>query len=596
MTMDVLRPKKNANGAGVVLIVSGAWHSVVFAPESAFSSSYPYSAWFDCRALFDKGFTVFIVRHGSGEKFLLPEIVDDVRRSIRFIRYNAQKYGVDPDRLGAMGASAGGHLTMMLATTSDEGIPNPKNWDGMLRFSDRVAAAVAYYPPTDIRSWFVNGHAKDYEAMRFDPKLAGEYSPLLWVTPQSTPALMVHGDKDTGVPIWHSEKMLAEYKKNNVPCDLLTIKGVGHGFDIGFKGFDQYTPEQMKIMALARDTSVAWFEKYLLGPKKELKPAATTSPASAAKVNLSGEYAVVDLSAGPAGPWPVTDLGKAPEDLLKNDAWRTTKLLLRRIPVGKFVMGTPAGDAMGETYVREYQADDKQHTVTLTKPFYMAVFPTTQEQWSRVMGNNPSYFTGNPKRPVETVSWNDIRGGIWPAGNADAKSFMARLAKGSSQPFDLPTEAQWEYACRAGTTRALNDPAANKPANTSGEGMAGKGEGADCSDANLEKIAWFEGNSQRQTHDVGLKAANAWGLYDMCGNVSQWCLDLFGDYTGDVTDPIGPAPDKYRGGRITRGGYWSMPAPGCRSAARNYDSSSPQERSNTRYNVCGFRLAMPAGQ
>jgi formylglycine-generating enzyme required for sulfatase activity/acetyl esterase/lipase len=584
MTMDVLRPKKNANGAGIVFIVSGSWHSVLFPPEFAFSSTYPYSALFDCRALFDKGFTVFIVRHGSGERFLLPEIVDDVRRSVRFIRYNAQKYGVDPDRLGAFGGSAGGHLTMMLATTSDEGVPNPKNWDGMLRFSDRIAAAVAYYPPTDIRSWFVDGHWKDYEAFRFDPKLAPEYSPLLWVTPQSAPALMVHGDKDLAVPIWHSEKMLAEYKKNNVPCDLLTIKGVGHGFDIGFKGFDQYTPEQMKILALTRDTSVAWFEKFLLAPKKEAKAAERTAPASAPKANLSYEYAVVDLSTGPVGPWPVAELDKTPDDLLKNDAWRTTKILLRRIPAGKFLMGTPAGDATCELYAREYHAEDKPHNVTLTKAFYVGVFPVTQEQWSRVMGNNPSYFAGNPKRPVETVSWNDIRGGTWPSGEADAKSFMGRLAKGTSQAFDLPTESQWEYACRAGTTRALNDPAANK------------GEGSDCTDANLNKIAWFEGNSQRQTHDVGLKAPNAWGLYDMCGNVSQWCLDLFSDYPDDATDPVGPGPDKYRGGRITRGGYWSMPAVGCRSAARNYDASAPQERSNTRYNVCGFRLALPAGQ
>ena len=596
MTMDVLRPRKNANGAGIVLIVSGAWHSVVFPPESAFSSSYPYSAWFDCRALFDKGFTLFIVRHGSGEKFLLPEIVDDVRRSIRFIRYNAQKYGVDPDRLGSIGASAGGHLSMMLATTSDEGVPNPKDWDGMLRISDRVAAAVAYYPPTDIRSWFVNGHAKDYEAFRFDPKLAPEYSPLLWVTPHSAPALMVHGDKDLGVPYWHSEKMLAEYKKNNVPCDLLTIKGVGHGFDIGFKGFDQYTPEQMKIMALARDTSVAWFEKYLLAPKKEVKIAEKAAPAAAPKVDLTKEYAVVDLSKGSEGPWPVTELDKSPDDLLKDDAWRTTKILLRRIPAGKFVMGTPAGDAIGEQYAREYHAADKQHTVTLTKAFYVAVFPTTQEQWSRVTGGNPSYFAGNPKRPVETVSWNDIRGGNWPVGEVDAKSFIARLRKGSSQPFDLPTEAQWEYACRAGTTRALNDPAANLPANTSGQKMAGKGEGFDCTDANLDKIAWFEGNSQRQTHDVGLKAPNAWGLYDMCGNVSQWCLDFMAEYPGDATDPAGPVLEKTQGGRIARGGYWSMSAAGCRSSARNCDASAPQDRDSVRYNVCGFRLALPAGQ
>jgi formylglycine-generating enzyme required for sulfatase activity/dienelactone hydrolase len=505
-----------------------------------------------------------------------------VRRSIRFIRANAKKYGVDPERLGALGGSAGGHLALMLATTSDEGIPNPKDWDGVLRTTDRIAAAVAYFPPTDIRPWFEDGHWKDYEAFRFDPKLAGEYSPLLWVTPQSAPALMIHGDKDVGVPIWHSEKILAEYKRNNVPSELLVIKGVGHGFDIGFKGFDQYTPEQMQIATRARDATVAWFEKILLAPGEEATIAKKAPPASAPKVNLSREYAVVDLSTGFDGPWPVAELDQAPDDLLKNDAWRTTRILLRRIPSGKFRMGTPPGQPAAELYAREYHAEDKQHTVSLSKPFYVGVFPVTQEQWSRVMGSNPSWFAGNPKRPVESVSWQDVRGDDKPDGKADATSFIGRFRKGTSQSFDLPTEAQWEYACRAGTIRALNDPAANR------------GEGADCTDANLAKIAWFEGNSRRQTHDVGLKTPNAWGLYDMCGNVSQWCLDLFGDYPGDVTDPAGPAPEKRRGGHILRGGYWSMPAPGCRCSARNYDCANPPYTG--RFNVCGLRLALPMGQ
>jgi len=594
MTMDVLQPKKG-NGAAVIWIVSGAWHSGLFPPEAAFSADYPYAGFFDCRALLDKGFAVFFLRHGDGSRFTMPEIVDDVRRGIRFIHANAQKYGVDPDRLGALGGSAGGHLALMMATTSDEGIPNPKNWDGILRTSDRLAAAVAYFPPTDIRTWWENGNVTHYEeAFKFDPKRAAEFSPLLQVNPYCAASLLIHGDKDTGVPYWHSEKFLAECKKNNVPCELVTIHGVGHGFDIGFKGFAQYTPEQTQIAKRAREASVAWYEKYLLAPKKEAKAVAKTAPAPAPKVNLSHDYAVVDLSTGPAGPWPVTELDKAPEDLLKNDAWRTTKMLLHRLPAGKFVMGTPAGDATGEQYARDYHADDKPHTVTLTKAFYVGVFPVTQEQWSRVMGNDPSYFAGNPKRPVESVSWQDVRGDDKPDGTADEKSFIGRLAMGTSQPLDLPTEAQWEYACRAGTTRALNDPAANLPANTSGEKMAGKGEGADCTDANLAKIAWFEGNSERQTHDVGLKAPNAWGLYDMCGNVSQWCLDFFGDYAGDVTDPVGPTFEKRRCAHMLRGGYWSMAAAGCRSSARNYDCANPPY--TARFNVCGLRIALPEGQ
>ena len=178
-------------------IVSGAWHSGLFPPWAAFSPDYPYAGFFDCRALLDKGFAVFFVRHGDGSKFPMPEIVDDCRRAIRFLRLNARKYNVDPDRLGALGGSAGGHLVLMLSTTSDEGVPNPKNFDGILRYSDRIATAVAYYPPTDIRDWWATGKVKYYEeAFKFDPKRGAEFSPLLCVTPYSAPALMIHGDKD----------------------------------------------------------------------------------------------------------------------------------------------------------------------------------------------------------------------------------------------------------------------------------------------------------------------------------------------------------------------------------------------------------------
>ena len=428
-----------------------------------------------------------------------------------------------------------------------------------------MAAAVVYFPSTDIRPWFENGRRRDFDAFRFDPKLAGKYSPLLFITPRSAPALLIHGDKDTDVPIEHSEKMLAEYKKNNVPCELLEIKGARHGLAIN-------SNDRKK----AGEASVAWFEKFLLAkkvPKKEVKVAEHITPASAPKVNLSHEYAVVDLSTGPCGPWSVSDLESAPTDLLTNDAWRTTKIVLRRIPAGTFKMGSPPKEA-------GRGSDEAHHSVTLTKPFYIGVFPVTQKQWSQVMGSDPSWFSGHPKRPVEHVSWNEIRGGTWPNGTPDATTFIGKLCIGSSRSFDLPTEAQWEYACRAGTVRALNDQTKNN------------GEGSDCSDDNVDPLAWYENNSQRNTHDVGGKQPNAWGLYDMQGNVSQWCLDCYAPYGGDSTDPEVVASRPGFGTRMMRGGYWSDDAIGCRSAARGYDGVGPGDQGKYGYNVCGFRLVL----
>ncbi|MGB2866693.1 MAG: alpha/beta hydrolase, partial [Sedimentisphaerales bacterium] len=138
LTFDVYKPKQ-ANGTGILFIVSGGWYSNWRPPEQSIG-------WF--KPMLDKGFTVFAVRHGSSPKYVIPEIIEDVRRSVRFIRLRARDFGVDPERLGVAGASAGGHLSLMLGTASDKGDPNAK--DEVLRGTDRVAAGVAYFPPTDL--------------------------------------------------------------------------------------------------------------------------------------------------------------------------------------------------------------------------------------------------------------------------------------------------------------------------------------------------------------------------------------------------------------------------------------------------------------
>ena len=277
-------------------------------------------------------------------------------------------------------------------------------------------------------------------------------------------------------------------------------------------------------------------------------------------------YMVVDLSGGvDAISYPVSYLSQVPEGGW-TDEYKTTKLVLRLIPPGTFMMGSPT-DELGHNWYGNYEA---VHKVTLTKPFYIGVFEITQKQWQLVMGSNPSSYTGNA-RPVERVSYNDIRGTVngaaWPTHNqVDANSFMGRLRSKVNMLFDLPTESQWEYACRAGTATALN----------SGKNITGT---QNC--ANMAAVGRYSGNQNDgkggyngQHTKVGSYLPNAWGLYDMHGNVAEWCLDWWMDNwgTGNRTDPKGGSSGSYR---VVRGGCWhgynyAGFAAACRSAYRSY--------------------------
>ena len=241
LTLDVFTPKE-PNGAGVLFMVSGGWFSRWYPPERAVGMF---------QAMLDKGLTVFAVRHGSSPKYVIPEIIEDVRRSVRFIRLKADQFGVDPERLGVTGGSAGGHLSLVLGTTSDEG--NPQAEDEVLRASDRVAAVVAYYPPTDLRSFVEesSGYPTNYPALKFEASKADDCSPILHVTPDDPPTLLIHGDQDKLVPLEHSTNIMAEFKEKNVTSELLVIEGAAHGFH-GENG------------KRASQASADWFEKHLL--------------------------------------------------------------------------------------------------------------------------------------------------------------------------------------------------------------------------------------------------------------------------------------------------------------------------------------------
>ena len=208
----------------------------------------------------DKGFTVFIVYHGSAPKYTVPEAIEDVRRSVRFLHLKAKTFGVDAGRLGALGGSAGGHLALTLATTGDDG--DPKAQDPVLHESSRIACAVALFPPTDLRGWTTDPPAviKKYPGLKppltFDAKKEVDCSPLLHVSGKTAPALMIHGDKDELVPIEHSQKMLAALEKAGVAGKLVVVEGAAHGFS-------QKQTQERVLPAM-----VEWFERHL-GAKKQ---------------------------------------------------------------------------------------------------------------------------------------------------------------------------------------------------------------------------------------------------------------------------------------------------------------------------------------
>lgn len=236
LTFDVFRPAE-PNGAAILYMVSGGWVSRWAPPETTARRF---------TGLLDEGFTVMAVRHGSSPRYKVPEAEADVRRALRYVRLNAERLGVDPERLGAFGGSAGGHLSLMLGVVSDDGGADD---DPVLATSSRVAAVVAYYPPVDLRRMV--GPSDRFPALDFDPALAESISPVLYATPDDPPTLLIHGDADTLVPVATSHRMLEALQGAGVESELIVIPGGDHGF------------RQPEDRARADAAMVAWFARRL---------------------------------------------------------------------------------------------------------------------------------------------------------------------------------------------------------------------------------------------------------------------------------------------------------------------------------------------
>jgi acetyl esterase/lipase len=261
MTLDVFTPKTKPNGRGVIYCVSGGWFS---------SKEATNVFWF--RELLDRGYTVFAVVHGSQPKFTIPEVLDDMHRAVRFIRAHAKEYGVDPEKLGIAGASAGGHLSLMQGNAPKAGKPNAN--DPIDRESSRVAAVGCFFPPTDFLNYGKEGEVAlgGGTLVAFRPpfefwereqgtnklviiadearrrEIGKAISPVYHVTAESAPALIIHGDADKLVPIQQAELIVAKYKEVKVPCELVVKPKADHGW----AGIDK----DVKLIA-------DWFDKYL---------------------------------------------------------------------------------------------------------------------------------------------------------------------------------------------------------------------------------------------------------------------------------------------------------------------------------------------
>jgi len=264
LTMLVQTPSVPSNERAVIWVVSAGW-----------TSDFNWINLFKIltKPVSDKGFTIFYVMHGSQPKYAVPDAVVDLKRAVRFIRFHAAEYGIDPGKIGIAGASAGGHLSLMIATTGDDGDPSGK--DPVDKVSSRVQAVACFFPPVDLLNWkwlgdnqVVRREIKEFQApldfvewnqltLHYSlitdsvkrTEIGRSISPLYFVTSDDPPILIAHGDADKLVPIIQSRRMIEKLKEVNVPCELIIKPGADHGV--------------WNDMADYVRKFADWFEKYL---------------------------------------------------------------------------------------------------------------------------------------------------------------------------------------------------------------------------------------------------------------------------------------------------------------------------------------------
>jgi acetyl esterase/lipase len=269
LTMDIFTPKANANGAAIVWVVSGGWFSAHEAINQGFIGE-----------LLKRGYTVFAVVHGSQPRFTIPEIVKDMNRAVRFIRFHAKDYQIDPDKIGITGASAGGHLSLMQGTAGDTGDKSAR--EPVDQTSSRVQAVGCFFPPTDFLNYgktgeialgcgILKGYKPPFDFHEQDPntktfvritdlgkilEIGRQISPVYHASSDDPPTLIIHGDADLLVPIQQAELVIDKLKSSGVETKLVVKKGAQHGW-----------PDLVKDVAIIAD----WFDEYLKPNKEDTK-------------------------------------------------------------------------------------------------------------------------------------------------------------------------------------------------------------------------------------------------------------------------------------------------------------------------------------
>ena len=355
-----------------------------------------------------------------------------------------------------------------------------------------------------------------------------------------------------------------------VTMDILT-----NHVSIGGQNIQNVIGDVNKLVP-AGDHTIAWYARRSWPDRRFDDPIVSVQLTASAADNPP-DIMDIDLETKVVSYYASIDF--LPDGALANDKYRTTHLVMKKVHAAgqTFTMGSPSDESSHRSY-------EDPHLVTLTKDYYLAIYETTRRQFAlcgcqeRQDVSWSIFGTDDPNQcPVGWITYNNLRGSAptidWPSTGSTVGGYLATIRSATGLALDLPTEAQWEFACRAGTTTAL---------------YSGKGNPDEFSNSDVAELAWYYYNSDNGTsvHAVGGKPANPWGFYDMYGNVREWCLDWWGEYgSSQVTDPTGPASGS--SWRITRGGDFTKFAKVTRSAARG---DSRPENGIAEF---GFRLCLP---